>query len=204
MEESRGNAGMCFCCSYCSFRSNKWRIFIRHTFECHSSLPNFSIECPVTFCRQIFKNFSTFNSHFTRKHSGYVVDNNLADSSSIVHVDINNDDVYECGNQEIDMELEASTGVASKDMAQRSAALFLLTMKEKFCLTQVALDFAVGQVRQMVGYLMEDIKSKLTEELKADTNFECFEWKDPFMDLDTEYLQHKFYKKHFGLIVSLT
>ena len=42
---------------------------------------------------------------------------------------------------------------------QTSAALFLLTLKEKYRLTQSALDFAVGQVKHMVGYMVEDMQS---------------------------------------------
>ena len=89
-------------------------------------------------------------------------------------------------------------------MTQRSAALFLLTMKEKHCLTQVALDFAVQQVREMVGYIIDDVKSNLREKLEGvDIDITgCFDATDPFVGLSTEYLQHKFYVQHFGLVVS--
>ena len=72
-------------------------------------------------------------------------------------------------------------------------------------MTQVALNFAVDQVRGMVSYIIHDLKSKLTEKLEGvDVDVTgCFDCTDPFVDLDTEYLQHKFYQQHFGLIVCL-
>ena len=45
---------------------------------------------------------------------------------------------------------------------QRIAAIFLLTLKEKYRLTQSAVDFAVGYVRQMVSLVCEQSKRSVT------------------------------------------
>lgn len=197
------------CCSFCSFLTTKWRLFLRHTFECHSSLPNFLFKCPLAGCVQTFRKLTTFNSHLSRKHAGQCVFN--ADLSYNHNLQGDGDDNETMDSQEVEQDFTtaaiASDGLPAEGqlMAKKSAALFLLTMKERHCLTQVALNFAVDQVRGMVSYIIHDLKSKLTEKLEGvDVDVTgYFDCTDPFVDLGTEYLQHKFYQQHFGLIVCL-
>lgn len=66
---------------------------------------------------------------------------------------------------------------------QRTAALFLLTLKEKFKLTQTAVDFAMSSVKTM----MDLVASNAVH---------------PFAGLETEYLQNNYYRNYFGLVVS--
>ncbi len=84
---------------------------------------------------------------------------------------------------------------------KRSAALFLLSVKEKHQNSQKAVDFAVGQVQQMVSYAVQDkTDSALTmlQEHSLATGYElpdianCFEVPDPFASLQTEYMQTKY------------
>ena len=65
---------------------------------------------------------------------------------------------------------------------QRTAALFLLTLKEKFKLTQTAVDFAMSSVKTM----MDLVTSNAVH---------------PFAGLETEYLQNNYYRNYFGLVV---
>lgn len=66
---------------------------------------------------------------------------------------------------------------------QRTAALFLLTLKEKFKLTQTAVDFAMSSVKTM----MDLVTSNAVH---------------PFSGLETEYLQNNYYRNYFDLVVS--
>lgn len=90
----------------------------------------------------------------------------------------------------------------------KMAALFLLTLKEEHRLTQTAVDFALGQVRQMTNYLVQDLHSNILSKLQlnADINVpdlsSCFANINPFKGLETEYKQSKFYQQHFNLIVN--
>ena len=96
------------------------------------------------------------------------------------------------------------------DRLQRSAALFLLTLKEKYEITQSALNFAVGQVQQMVAFAVEDTRISMKEHLfphlqAADISVEVmdnFDVPDPFDILQTEHMQTKYYKEYFDLVVS--
>lgn len=48
--------------------------------------------------------------------------------------------------------------LSNENRLERSAAFFLISLKERYEITQSALDFAVFQVQQMVAYAVKDIK----------------------------------------------
>jgi hypothetical protein len=97
--------------------------------------------------------------------------------------------------------------VDSYFLALKSTALLLLTLKERHKLTQTAINFSVGQIKQMVQHVLEDVKISVKDRL-ADIDMAnldidgCFDV-DPFQSLDTEYSQVKFYREHFNLVVCL-
>ena len=98
-----------------------------------------------------------------------------------------------------------------KNKLDSSAALFLLSLKEKYQIIQTALDFAVGQVQQMVAFAAEDIQNAVESRLHSYSEYssdipdlsECFKIQDPFRNLQNEYMQTKYYRENFDLIVSL-
>ena len=90
----------------------------------------------------------------------------------------------------------------------KSAALFLLSAKERFQLTQSALDFIIQQIKQMISFAVDDVEEKVKKHLVDQGIPEldisgCFEdMCNPFKLLETEYMQNKFYQENFNLIVS--
>ena len=89
---------------------------------------------------------------------------------------------------------------------QRTAALFLLTFQEKCKVSQTAINFAVGSINTIVDSVCEGVQSSLVNEERlasaADTIKACCNRQDPFIHIQTEYKQSKFYHENFGLIVS--
>ncbi len=182
---------------------------MRHTFEAHSSVPNFRFTCGVEGCTQTFSTYSAMKSHLARKHRGANLDNEEAPGS------VNSFSHYHCNDDGSDAsisEFKPTCSGVNEDTLHRSAALFLLSLKEKHQNTQKAVDFAVGQVQQMVSYAVQDIRdSALTmlQEHSIGTGYKlpdiasCFEVPDPFASLQTEYIQTKYYREHFDLVVSL-
>lgn len=95
-------------------------------------------------------------------------------------------------------------------MLQKAAARFLLTLKEQHRLTQVAINFLVSQVNE---YVVEDVKSAVERTLRENCIVSsgddlhvldsCYEDVNPFIGLESEYKQTKFYKTHFNLVVSV-
>jgi len=87
-------------------------------------------------------------------------------------------------------------------------AHFLLNLKEKYKVTQVALDFVLDKVVEFIAIASAKIKCNVLDKLKElnhdveEILSDCFLPIDPFSQMRTEYEQTKFYKEHFGLIVS--
>lgn len=178
---------------------------MRHTFECHSSSPSFLYPCGVSGCIQTFTSFSAISSHLQRRHPSDWTQ--LQDSStpetgnSSRREDLWSDE--DVNDTNIDGEVVATD---SHVLAERSTALLLLTLKERHRLTQAAVNFSVGHIKEMVRHVLDDVKEsvkeKLREAVQGDQDIDgCFDV-DTFRGLDTEHLQTKFYKDHFNLIVS--
>ena len=90
---------------------------------------------------------------------------------------------------------------------ERTAALFLLTFKEKYRLSQTAINFAVGSINTIVDDVCQSVEYSVQRALEQDG---CtseispyFSNHDPFANLQTDYQQAKFYRDEFGLVVSL-
>lgn len=86
-------------------------------------------------------------------------------------------------------ENSAESGVSP---ASKSAAMFLLTFKERYHLPQTAIDFAVGTINGIISNVCDSIQVPHACEVE-----------DPFALLETEYKQNKFYRDVFGLVVSV-
>lgn len=175
---------------------------MRHTFESHSSAPNFSFTCGLSGCMQTLKTYSGISSHLRRKHpTGNFDDLEVEcpaaafEQDTGVYVDEPNFDSEP--QVDPDKRLESDKLLSS----QRSAALLLINLKERHRLTQSAVNFTVGQVGQMLAHVLDDVKASLKDKLGEVDIDECFDV-DPFCGLETEALQSKFYREHFNLVVS--
>ncbi len=178
-------------CHYCSFVCTEWKENTKHMFQCHSSVPNFRCQCRISGCSQSFRTYAAFTSHLQRKHQGCDYSQHLSSPSV---TSINNFDLLE--------ECTIDTRVSEVSKAKRSSALLLLALKENHLLTQSAVNFAIGQMKQMSAYVLEEAKTNVMKRIGDHTVLDdCFDI-DPFDGLGTEYLQTKFYRENFDLVVS--
>ena len=87
-----------------------------------------------------------------------------------------------------------------------TAANFVLSLKEKFKLSQVSLNFAIKSVEEIIEMSATNIQHSVVKTLQESditTNIaHCFTSPSPFANLKTEYQQTRFFKEHFGYIVS--
>ena len=174
---------------------------MKHMFQCHSKEPNFSYQCGISGCIQTFKTYSAIASHLQRKHPNCDLELSQRDifQDSDGTMDYENEESDECSRQ-------SSSDTEKKLQAQKSIALLLLTLKERYKVTQAAVDFTLTQVKQTVALLMEDVKGKVMDILKDgstrhDDITSCFDDLDIFDGLSTEYKQSQFYQKQFNLVV---
>lgn len=86
-------------------------------------------------------------------------------------------------------------------LASKSSALLLLCLKERHRLTQSAVNFSICQIKQMMARVLDDVKASVKHRVGEIDIEDCFDV-DPFEGLGSEYLQTKFYREHFDLVVS--
>lgn len=150
-------------------------------------------------------------SHLSRKHRD--TDCNLSGQPSTEHTEETGDMIGHSlfGATSISVDVGEATDSELPDhyRLHRSAGLFLLTLREKYKLTQTAVDFAMGQVQHMVKFALEDMKEAVQHgavssgiELPEGIIDAMDTSVNPFEDLLTEHMQTKFFKDNFDLVVS--
>ena len=76
--------------------------------------------------------------------------------------------------------IKGYTPTVTSTPAQRSSALLLLTLKERYRLTQAGVNFSVDQVKQVVENVLDEVKSSVQERVGDDHYVDdCFDV-DPF------------------------
>ena len=100
-----------------------------------------------------------------------------------------------------DPEQSTSNMSFHKDTIKIAAAKFILTLKEKFKLTQTSLDYTVKGVEELLLLSNKFLEQSVLESPEFASSPFCFH-SSPFNDLKTEYQQTKFFKENFGLVVS--
>ncbi len=193
---------MVFACTSCTFQSNTRLLLIKHQFSCHSVEPSFRLTCGIRGCSHLFKfgsTISSFKTHASRKHTNWqenveieepAMPSNTPSEYDSTATDDPLQDPLGSINSQTDLNDPvndpANTQVVDTISSQKIAALFLLTFKEKFIIPQTALNFAIGSISSLIDCAREEGRDGI----------------DPFECLRTEYMQTKFYREKFGLVVS--
>ena len=204
-------------CNYCSFCSDDNLIYTKHVFQAHCTESNFHYVCGITDCPHAFKTgaiYTSFLTHCNRKHSNWreVLRRNLCLQFQIpLELEHNGQpdaqEAMDPDRQQFDHshDLYSSNELTvSNEDVELAAARFLLTLKEKYRLTQASLKFALESVGDIINVTCRSIEHAVHQELSESGISPspcCFHTPDPFSNLKTEYQQTKFYRDHFGLIV---
>ena len=124
------------------------------------------------------------------------------------------EDTMDDQSDESDCDLGVAEGeeACSQEVLQKSTALFLLGLKEKHKLTQAAVQSVVEGVtsllQQQLDILHTQVCSRLTEAgVTMLPGLDALFSEDganarPFLGLETQHQQLKYYKTHFNFIVS--
>ena len=199
------------CCKLCSFRCIGNYLLLKHLFEAHSGIQGFSLECPVSGCSHTFSqgaSFSSFLCHANRKHQNRRDKIESSRAQEIPASSGENAGSHPSGYMgTIDVTANHSNSSVLEPQSQCvpvhdprvTAGKFLLTLKERHRLSQVAISFTINSVQEIVSQACHNIR---TSAATAGVSISS-EALDPFCGLDTDYLQSKFYEEHFGLVVSV-
>ena len=218
-------------CRYCAYCCDTLLQLTKHMFEAHSFEPTFSYACGIGRCTHIYKagsTFSSFKTHVNRKHPNWQDEiENMSPTGELAAVVLRDGspsedcdpltplineqhlhDDLDAANREAELET-ACEETPNKDhpSAERAAATFLLTFKERFKLPQASTDFAVGAINGIIDSVCESVKKSVEnvfDSSQTPTKEEVMrhiQHNDPFSSLQTEYQQTKFYRAEFGLVV---
>ena len=101
----------------------------------------------------------------------------------------------------------ANECVSPDDTLQRSCALYLLTLKEKYKLTQTAVDFVVSQTKDTIQTVNDNLHQSVHDSICSGNqpNFDhIFESApNPYSGLETQYLQSKYIENNLGVVVCM-
>ena len=208
---------MVLSCTFCPYCCNIRLDLIKHLFSSHSVEATFHFVCGIKGCLHSFKFGSTYSSlktHANRKHPNWLDYVNEPDAtplllptSSSMHLLNSESDLHAVNKYlpELPEPVVLDTELTSCPSAQRTATLFLLTFQERYKLSQRAINFAVGTINAIVDGACESLRDSLQERGSLTTDVAaCFDQReDSFAHLRTEYMQTKFYRDEFGLVVSV-
>lgn len=184
------------------------RDYVKHISLFHAHQPGFQLTCGIGGCKRTFHNFGTFKNHLSSYHQLEANPTNEVDDGLLEQPcdEWNGDDDYNAeGNPSLD----------SISTLQESSALFLLKAKEGQKLTQMALQGVIEGVTALNQARLNIMHSAINQVLmeagisppSVPGLKEIFdpngEFGRPFLGLETQYQQLKFYKTHYQFVVSL-
>ena len=136
-------------CSLCSVASHlRFSVtdYIKHLRLFHVHQPDFKFTCPIDGCQKVYSNIGSFKNHVSARHIGVnqADDNSLENNSDHAEslAESNTTGVSMATTQE-SMELMADNVSVNRCDLQKNSAYFLLELKEKRKLTQVAIQSVV-------------------------------------------------------------
>ena len=207
-------------CSFCSLSLTGIPSWFSHIRLVHSHEPGFFMRCSINGCALTYRNFSSLNTHVYRHHREAIIgrihqqtitsgieclaDDNAPEREIFEHDDSTDDD------QLVRTEIRQLLGIDSDEHKQR-CALFLLEMKEKFGISQKAIDRVVSGSEMLLANSARRIEAGVSHVLSSnDVDVaqipalrEYFDnLQSPFVGISSSYLQLKYFKDNFGLIVS--
>ncbi|XP_028415149.1 uncharacterized protein LOC114538196 [Dendronephthya gigantea] len=234
--QSFGAIWKCFICS--TFIAVTLKALMGHYFAVHSNEPNFLVKCGVDNCPAIFRRYHSFYKHVSNNHR-QVYDSNTegVGQATIPIIQINpfaiNDeedvDEHGPGNSNISSSESESESASGSDWElisdnsdpnenptenqsfdfHRNEALFVLKVKERNSITQVALDNIIDCTSNIVNSALNVAKRNIISALESGdydgdirkTVTKSFEdFPQPFSSMRTSYLQTSYIKKNFNYV----
>ena len=198
----------------CLFVSLTINELLRHYRVTHED--NFTLaRCCMNGCQEQFRTFSGFKSHIYRFHRQTNSAEQPIDKPIEQTTEVDDDCVLEPQdlvnrrtNLECDIQRLLGTDVTQQ---KRNSTLFILKMKEKYHLSQTAIDNIIGSSQALfdetvsrlhAGVRLKFAESGISPDMSADVDTVFSDLKDPFTGLETKYLQSKYFNETFHVPVS--
>ena len=203
-----------YTCTLCNTRSPSISLWMSHLRQVHCSQDVSTVLCPVYECNASYSSVSSLCSHVYHKHRNDITTVPPSTSSSRQQVVI-------CDTQpDVTFDFSIPDSI-SHDVHQllhrdgleqkKKSSLFLLQLKEERLLTQVSVNDVVTGFREVFNHTVSHLKAGVSQKLaqsgidpaSIDGLYNVFnEIADPFVGLETSYLQDKFVSEEFECNVS--
>lgn len=217
---------LCWICN--KFASRTFKAVLRHIRSVHSFDPSFEIVCGINDCPRSYKNFLSYKKHIIRKHLDVYdpqrssrVNSCRNASSSEDDEDADSDMAAYSSNSPSHIVLDStvadseSTGeINESDLWNENlAALFILKMKEIYKMSQSSIDSITTDFTELLQSHLHNYKLKV-KRLLLSTGIEVDKYPqiteflhqeeltDPFISLQTKFLQEKYFRENLALLVS--
>ena len=171
----------CPLCSLTSHSKLTITTFLKHIKLFHAHQAGFKLTCGIHGCQRTYTNFRTFENHVSAMHRTNCDLSTTEAESSIVNEDSESPSSSEClwaansseveTSDESEEDLETNNDPVipdnhkaiqcSSELLQKSSALFLLQLKEKHKLTQVALQGVLEGVTNLNKQQLSLLHSKV-------------------------------------------
>ena len=187
--------------------------FLKHVKLFHAHQPGFKITCGISDCQRSYTNFRTLQDHVSALQRYQLNPSNIVPSSCTeLDDDISSEDERNDSSEPTCVQSHSSV----RDLMQKSAALFIMGLKEKHKLSQAAVQSIISGATSLhqlqLDMVLEQVKLKLTEAGVAVSSVpglggifrEDGENGLPSSGLETQHQQLKYYSTNFGLIVRPT
>ena len=159
----------CPLCSDATSIKFDWRDYLKHLSLFHAHHPDFKIPCRIDGCQRSYTNIRTYQNHVSSVHNWYKDTNSVQgneEESSTVTMESDSmqekNDSDDCSsvNESTICEGLDSASNKSQELVQNSA-VFLLGLKEKYKLTQTAVQGVIEGVtnlmQQQISYLQSQV-----------------------------------------------
>ena len=220
-----------FLCKICSsYSSHTYIKVLRHIGAVHSFDPNFTITCGLDGCIKIFSKYTSFRKHIIRNHRHILSPQDtrsceLQLQGSVSTCGVTEDDqskmlglhasllstTHEMTQEAMPFSLQSIT-VSPTYFNMHQAAMFLLKAKECLKVSQTALNALISDIDTLLHLQLEAVKDKVLNLLSShqipdvllDEVNDVFDAENsPFLGLESEYSQNKFFIDHLGLVVQI-
>ena len=187
-------------CPMCSYIASHEEQLLRHVCQIHKHDPNFLIYCSK--CSRSFTKLELFRKHKLRSSQCSNVTFAKTPTSPGPSDDMS------ATNYDSEESLASSVVPRGLSMKWR-AATYIMEIKEKHLLSQAAVDTVISSTTSLVNGLLQGALAELREELPEDAK-KVLDQKaqegsfdlQPFSGLETAYLQNKYFRECFKLVVS--
>jgi len=164
-----------FSCPLCSNAAHLMLDFkglIKHLNLFHAHQPDFKVPCGINGCLRHFTNLRTYQNHVSSVHSFMGVTSSIQNSSASTsgcisdshenNSSANGNDISSTTAEEESTFVGFNGSIQSPALLfQKSSALFLLGLKEKYKLTQISIQGIVDGVTSLTQCNMSVLKSQV-------------------------------------------